>query len=165
MSLEVENDDELKNKLVELTKELLDDKHNLVTKHTLLECCEGEFLEDVGLVVSAVTFRKKEIRVNTRVVYQQKKFNLLREESEGYSKLIAALQAYVHSTEGLIYQEHDDTTAATMTTRAIQSLIGTFDLDPNRALDLVLDAFESRFDGKYKNTVRKLRNSVWKMEK
>ena len=153
MSLEVENDDELKNKLVELTKELLDDKHNLVTKHTLLECCEGEFLEDVGLVVSAVTFRKKEIRVNTRVVYQQKKFNLLREESEGYSKLIAALQAYVHSTEGLIYQEHDDTTAATMTTRAIQSLIGTFDLDPNRALDLVLDAFESRFDGKYKNTV------------
>lgn len=31
---------------------------------------------------------KFQVRVNTRLLYQQTKFNLLREESEGYSKLV-----------------------------------------------------------------------------
>lgn len=34
-----------------------------------------------------------QVRVNTRLLYQQTKFNLLREESEGYSKLV-----YFYST-------------------------------------------------------------------
>lgn len=29
-----------------------------------------------------------QVRVNTRLLYQQTKFNLLREESEGYAKLV-----------------------------------------------------------------------------
>ncbi|KAI8538772.1 hypothetical protein RHMOL_Rhmol09G0129800 [Rhododendron molle] len=53
------------------------------------------------------------VRVNTRLLYQQTKFNLLREESEGYAKL---------------------------------SLIGHFDLDPNRVFDIVLECFELQPD-------------------
>ncbi len=44
-----------------------------VTRAQLLEVGEGEFLEWCGLVVSKEAWRKKEIRVNTRHVYQQHK--------------------------------------------------------------------------------------------
>lgn len=44
-----------------------------VTKPQLLEVGEGEFLEWCGLVVSREVWRKKEIRANTRHVYQQHK--------------------------------------------------------------------------------------------
>ena len=158
VSLQVEHDDAKRQVLVEVTKQLVD-THRVVSKNTLLERCEGEFLEECGFVVSAVSFRKKEIRVNTRVVYQQKKFNLLREESEGYAKLIAVLQAFATrpgTSSGSIEtsekktSEKDtaaDEVAASNTKRAVQSLIGTFDLCPNRALDLVMDAAESLFYG------------------
>jgi hypothetical protein len=55
---------------------------------------KGEFLEEAGLFPSALGWKKKEVRVNTKLVYTQQKFNLLREESEGYSKLITALAAF-----------------------------------------------------------------------
>lgn len=44
-----------------------------VTRPQLLEVGEGEFLEWCGLVVSREVWRKKEIRANTRHVYQQHK--------------------------------------------------------------------------------------------
>ena len=62
-----------------------------VTKVQLLECCDGDFLAAAGLVVNAAAWHKKNIRVNTKAVYQQYKFNLLREESEGFAKLVTVL--------------------------------------------------------------------------
>ena len=53
-----------------------------VTRALLMERCEGEFLEEAGLFPSALGWKKKEVRVNTKLVYTQQKFNLLREESE-----------------------------------------------------------------------------------
>eukprot|EP01129_Flabellula_baltica_P006834 TRINITY_DN2607_c0_g1_i2.p1 TRINITY_DN2607_c0_g1~~TRINITY_DN2607_c0_g1_i2.p1 ORF type:complete len:1167 (+),score=225.16 TRINITY_DN2607_c0_g1_i2:17-3517(+) len=58
----------------------------------------------------------------------QKKYNLLREESEGYAKLITELNTDFIDTNDVL--QH------------IYSLIGTFDLDPNRVGDLILDSFE-----------------------
>ena len=63
----------------------------LLPKRLLMETGEGDFLEWAGLVVSRDGWRKKEIRANTRHVYTQRKFNLLREESEGYAKLVTLL--------------------------------------------------------------------------
>ena len=36
-------------------------------------------------------FHKSQVKMNTRILYTQQKYNLFREESEGYSKLIAEL--------------------------------------------------------------------------
>ena len=44
-----------------------------VSKVQLLECCESEFFEGCGLVVSRDQWRKKEIRSHTKHVYQQRK--------------------------------------------------------------------------------------------
>uniref|UniRef100_A0A158P8F9 THO complex subunit 2 n=1 Tax=Angiostrongylus cantonensis TaxID=6313 RepID=A0A158P8F9_ANGCA len=62
--------------------------------------------------------------------YKQAKYNLLREESEGYSKLITEL---MDGGGGL--------PPKTMMTRVL-CLIGQFNLDPNRVTDIVLECFE-----------------------
>lgn len=62
-----------------------------VTKLELLESGDGDFLAATGLVVNAAAWHRKNIRVNTKAVYQQHKFNLLREEGEGFAKLITVL--------------------------------------------------------------------------
>jgi THO complex subunit 2 len=113
----------------------------LLTRELLIERCEGEFLEEAGFIPSSVGWKKKEVRVNTRLFYTQQKFNLLREESEGYAKLITALAAFGDSgADG--NTPSSNTVAAAV--RAVQSLIGYFDLDPNRALDLILEAYEQK---------------------
>ena len=75
-----------------------------------------------------------QIRTNTAIYYRQSKYQLYREESEGYAKLLTVLN---NGGEGAL---SDDTAAAVLST--VLALIGFFDLDPNRVLDLVIDAFE-----------------------
>ena len=67
--------------------------------------------------------------------YKQQKFNLFREENEGYSKLISELS-----------HEPRPVTAVPAVLDNIKSLIGRFSLDPNRVLDVILEAFESRLE-------------------
>ena len=86
---------------------------------------------------------KKLKKINTDLYYRQHKFNLLAEESEGYSKLLTFLILGIkdnHSGEG------DDKM------KYIQELIGAFDLDPNRVLDLVLDILEWELNDLVKNS-------------
>eukprot|EP01034_Spumella_vulgaris_P042821 gene42821-53131_t len=75
--------------------------------------------------------QKKVIRLNTGLVYKQQKYNLLREETEGYSKLLVVLNnmpLYPHDCSQYVAN--------------VCSIVGQFDLDPNRVLDVVLDVFE-----------------------
>ena len=66
--------------------------------------------------------------------YKQQKFNLFREECEGYAKLITELN-----------QDLTTTTPAEML-KLIKSVIGYFNLDPNRVLDIILESFECQLD-------------------
>eukprot|EP00039_Didymoeca_costata_P006912 m.94541 g.94541 ORF g.94541 m.94541 type:complete len:1452 (+) comp13451_c0_seq1:1253-5608(+) len=75
-------------------------------------------------------FDKTKNRMRTTMFYKQQKYNLLREESEGYAKLVTELNADLS----------DDSPDALM--MKIQSLIGHFALDPNRVLEHILTAFE-----------------------
>lgn len=91
--------------------------------------------------------------MNTRALYTQQKYNLLREESEGYSKLITELAELppVPSSAappsgmpaGLSTATRARATADEVVAN-VRSLIGYFELDPNRVLDLVLEALEVR---------------------
>lgn len=83
-----------------------------VTKRSLMEISEGEFMEWAGFVVNYKEgWRKKEIRSNTRNIYTQRKFNLLREESEGYSKMVTLLN---QSGAGVLTAECFDATVSLM---------------------------------------------------
>ena len=99
--------------------------------------------------------------------YKQQKFNLLREENEGYSKLIAELNQDF-TASGLTYKIiHENikaligrfcvscvhislfvfckTLVATWYYDLFMTIVlGCFNLDPNRVLDIILEAFECR---------------------
>ena len=98
----------------------------------LRERLELETAADAGIVVNKNAAQTKFIKFKTRLYYKQQKFNLLREESEGYAKLIAELS-----------QEESAFDVEYML-RVIRSLIGCFNLDPNRVLDIILEVFEAR---------------------
>ncbi|CAF0721331.1 unnamed protein product [Brachionus calyciflorus] len=94
----------------------------------LKERLDIESLEALKLIVKKEAFNQKYIKIKTRLFYKQQKFNLLREESEGYSKLISELGQSSLNNKLL---------------ENIQSLIGCFNLDPNRVLDIILESFEN----------------------
>lgn len=63
-------------------------------------------------------------------MFEQQKFNLLREENEGYSKLIVELN-----------QPNISMSNIENVSSNVKTLIGYFSLDPNRVLDIILDSF------------------------
>ena len=100
------------------------------------------------------------------VSYKQNKFNLLREQSEGYSKLTAELTSSLslphNPATGYPVESY-----ASIEDRArpvwekVISLIGYFDLDPNRALDIILDVLSVHLATHYSFFLALLSFSPW----
>ncbi|XWS34347.1 hypothetical protein CRYUN_Cryun21dG0031800 [Craigia yunnanensis] len=127
---------EYRTRLIKLAKWLVES--SLVSLRLFQERSEEEFLWEAEMIkIKAPDLKVKEVRVNTRLLYQQTKFNLLREESEGYAKLVT-----------LLCRGSKDSTQNASTARIgiIKSLIGHFDLDPNRVFDIVLECYELQPD-------------------
>lgn len=70
----------------------------------------------------------EERRIRTRTFFTQKRFNLFREENEGYAKVIVLFWEVVfeHRTHGVV--------------EALLALVGQFSLDSNRVIELTLMA-------------------------
>lgn len=98
-------------------------------------------------------FGKKIVRTNTTILYKQKRFNLLREESEGFSKLIVEIYSSAFSRNNM---QKVDNTAST-----IVSLIGYFDLDPVRTLDVFLDIAAMNLVAQSSFFIQVLKKSPW----
>ncbi|KAK2439583.1 THO2 [Trifolium repens] len=127
---------EFRSRLIKLARWLVESE--LVPVRLLQERCEEEFLGEAEFIkIKAQELKGKEVRVNTRLLYQQTKFNLLREESEGYAKLVTLL---CRDSEAPTQK------GSASTIGIIKSLIGHFDLDPNRVFDIVLECFELQPD-------------------
>ncbi|GAB2282383.1 THO complex subunit 2 [Dionaea muscipula] len=130
MALDMTMTGESRARLIKLARWLVES--TLVPLKLFQERCEEEFLWESEMVkIKAQDLKSKEVRVNTRLLYQQTKFNLLREESEGYAKLVT-----------LLCQDSEASSAKSSTVGIIKSLIGHFDLDPNRVFDILLECFE-----------------------
>jgi THO complex subunit 2 len=98
--------------------------------------------------------------------YKQNKVNLLREQSEGYSKLATELTSNVgppHSpaTGRSIESSLSIHARARQVWERVVSLIGHFDLDPNRALDILLDVFSTHLATHYTFFLSLLSYSPW----
>ena len=98
------------------------------------------------------TFDRMGIRHSTNVLYRQSGFNLLREESEGYSKLMTEFFTVTHN-----FKPDKDTVEKTW--EKVKALIGAFDLDVGRVLDITLDAFANNLIKHNKFFIRLLRYS------
>jgi THO complex subunit 2 len=109
-------------------------------------------LEKLGLIRS--TFSRVGIRLSTNLLYRQANYNLLREETEGYSKLTTELFT-TSSTE----PPSSETVQATF--ERVKGLIGTFDLDVGRVLDVTLDVFAAVLIKQFRFFIKFLRISSW----
>ncbi|XP_076310399.1 THO complex subunit 2-like protein isoform X2 [Tachypleus tridentatus] len=103
----------------------------VIPESLLKERLDFETSADAGIVKVKRNIETKFIKVKTKLFYKQQKFNLFREESEGFAKLITEL-----------IQEVGGTVNTTYLLEVIRSLIGCFNLDPNRVLDVILESFE-----------------------
>lgn len=112
---------------------------------------EPSTLSALGLVTSQ--FPKKAIKVTTSLIYKQRKYNLLREESEGYSKLITEFFTASYSQFPL--------EVVGRTGERVKGLVGAFELDPARVLDVLLDTAASTVVSNARFFVRLLRESAW----
>lgn len=68
-------------------------------------------------------------RLRTKLYFKQKKYNLLREENEGFAKIIAEL---FHLPTGNCQEILEN----------VIEIVGRYRVDPNRVLDLILEVFE-----------------------
>jgi THO complex subunit 2 len=116
---------------------------------------DAQLLQSLGLTRD--TFIRVGIRQATHSLYRQQNYNLLREESEGYSKL--ATELYV-SSGGSTFSV-DQAPQARDAFERVKGLIGTFDLDVGRVLDITLDVFASILIKQFKFFVMFLRASSW----
>ncbi|KAL0949134.1 hypothetical protein HGRIS_009218 [Hohenbuehelia grisea] len=128
--------------LTSIVKQFLDMR--ILSPTVCRERLDLALLASVGLVAEKLVLDKKEIRMRTAIFYKQNKFNLLREQSEGYSKLTTELTAGLGPAHSPItgrpvepYSVTED--RARQVWEKLRGLIGQFDLDPNRALDVIID--------------------------
>uniref|UniRef100_A0A1I8FUA8 THO complex subunit 2 n=1 Tax=Macrostomum lignano TaxID=282301 RepID=A0A1I8FUA8_9PLAT len=65
----------------------------LTVEPLLKERLTDETLEELDIIASKQAFQSRYVKLKTRLFYKQQKFNLLREENEGFAKLIVELGA------------------------------------------------------------------------
>ncbi|EDW71305.1 THO complex subunit 2 [Drosophila virilis] len=114
--------------------QIVKDLDKVLPESLLKERLEIDTLQEVGIVKNK-SFYTKFIKVKTKLYYKQRRFNLFREESEGFAKLITELN-----------QDFEEHTTPDAIMDIIKSLIGCFNLDPNRVLDIIIESFETRPD-------------------
>ncbi|KAF2176778.1 hypothetical protein K469DRAFT_698223 [Zopfia rhizophila CBS 207.26] len=100
------------------------------------------------------TFARVAIRKATHALYRQSNYNLLREETEGYSKLITEYFTTVNS-------EPPSYAVVVDTFQRVKALIGAFDLDVGRVLDVTLDVFATLLVKHNRFFIKLLRVSSW----
>ncbi|KAF2841551.1 hypothetical protein M501DRAFT_573205 [Patellaria atrata CBS 101060] len=114
---------------------------------------DAPLLMNLGLVRSS--FVRMGTRKATNMLYRQSNYNLLREETEGYSKLMTE---YFTSCYCGGYPPTD---APITTNEKVKALIGAFDLDVGRVLDVTLDVFASLLTANFRFFVKFLYTSPW----
>ncbi|XP_019767438.2 THO complex subunit 2 isoform X1 [Dendroctonus ponderosae] len=111
---------------------IVKDCEKFLSEKLLKERLEIETLQEVGILKNR-TFYSKFIKIKTKLYYKQRKFNLFREECEGFAKLQTELN-----------KEFNENTSPAALIDIVHSLIGCFNLDPNRVLDIILESFENK---------------------
>lgn len=100
------------------------------------------------------TFVRMGIRQSTNLLYRQANYNLLREETEGFSKLVTELFT-TSSSEPPSFE------VVQAAFNKVMGLIGTFDLHPGRVLDVTLDVFAAVLIKQFRFFIKFLRVSSW----
>lgn len=124
---------------------------NIVKATVLARCIKPETLLAVKIVPD--NFNKLLSTRKRDHFYTQKKYNLLHEESEGYAKLIVEVY-HVLRGENTAYQ-------LKYTLKIIENLVGHYNLDPNRVLDILVSILSNNFVSNHRFVIELLKSSHW----
>lgn len=98
--------------------------NSVISKDLLIEKLDENTLSYLNIIEDSKVLKMKIGKISTKLYFEQEKYNLFREESEGFSKLLYLLNHNNYNNEE-IYEE-------------TFKLIGFFDLATNRVLDIIL---------------------------
>ena len=113
---------------------------NIVSTDLAIELVDRNILQDSAIISHAQILATRSVRINTGLLYKQQKFNLLREENEGYAKLSHEFNvALSELPKGGFIDTADISAKSSELLTVVNALIGYFELDPNRVLDNILD--------------------------
>lgn len=104
-------------------------KENVLPTSIALERFETDTNAAVGIISDKRQFMVSYNRLRTKLYFKQKKFNLLREENEGFARVITELSLL-------------SPTNVEEALTSVTEIIGKYRVDPNRVLDLFLEVFE-----------------------
>jgi THO complex subunit 2 len=128
-----------------------------VSPNLMREQFESSLLVALGLVRSS--FPQMGTRHSTNVLYKQTTYNLLREDTEGYAKLVS--EYYLAAESGAPTTAH-----VKEAFQKVKSLIGAFNIDPGRTLDVTLDVFGDQLIKRHRFFIRYLvASSFWPQKK
>jgi THO complex subunit 2 len=124
--------------LIALLRSLI--KSNIVTVDLTIELVDRNILQDSAIISNSQILATRSVRINTGLLYKQQKFNLLREENEGYAKLSHEFNVALSELPKSGFIDASDISAKSDDLlTVVNALIGYFELDPNRVLDNILD--------------------------
>ncbi|EER34771.1 conserved hypothetical protein [Candida tropicalis MYA-3404] len=127
-------------------------RDNKIKPETLALHLHSDFIKEVEIVQK--DYLNKSISHSVRdQSLTQKKFNLLHEEVEGYSKFVAEIFA--------IFREQDTEFKIDYALQIVDKLIGHYDLDPNRCLEILLEIFGGSVVSSYRSILKFLKKSRW----
>ncbi|CAI5756499.1 unnamed protein product [Candida verbasci] len=144
---EFDNDEKFTNLL-----NILLSKTNLLKAETLARYISADVIKKSNLVTPAAFTKKVNNSVRSEFL-TQKKYNLIHEETEGYSRFVIELY-YIFK-----YEEIADQTDYVL--QVIEKLIGHYNLDPNRCLELLLEVFSDVIVSHCQECLNLLRKSRW----
>ncbi|KAK6205113.1 transcription factor/nuclear export subunit protein 2-domain-containing protein [Scheffersomyces amazonensis] len=132
--------------------QLITRKENVIKPETIAMYIGQDNLGDSEIVPKVSLIKSIGSKARDQL-YSQKKYNLLHEELEGFSKFI---------TEIYFILKADDTEfQVDYAIQVIEKLIGHYSLDPNRCLDLLFEILESHIVSKHIFCIQLLKKSRW----
>ncbi|KAI4462732.1 tho2 protein [Holotrichia oblita] len=129
LEISSEEENEIREGTDDISRETVSHARAMECIVTLLDYFDDEDEIEISYIFQLKSMKEKIKQSH----YKQRKFNLFREESEGFAKLVTELNQ--DFGENITHEHLLD---------IVQSLIGCFNLDPNRVLDIILESFENK---------------------
>jgi THO complex subunit 2 len=134
----------------------------IVNTALAIELLDKTILQESGIISNSQVLNTRTVRINTGLLYKQQKFNLLREENEGYAKLSHEFNvAFSELPKGGFVESSELAAKSEELLTVVNALIGYFELDPNRVLDNILDICSQNLLSHTRFILHFIHNSLW----
>jgi len=137
-------------------------QENVLTIDVAVELLDKSILQDADIISNSQVLATRSARINTGLLYKQQKFNLLREENEGYAKLSHEFNlALSELPKGGLVDGFEIAAKSGELLTVVNALIGYFELDPNRVFDNILDVCSQNLLSHVRFVLHFLHHSPW----